>query len=117
MQEGQKRETVSRDRLAVLLGGDEQGANEILGLFLAEIPRFQQGFAVATSPPQFARLVHRLRGSLLSLGLTTDAARLAAIELAAQDGETIDGDAVSWIAALLPALAAETQQELAARDS
>ncbi|MDX2018923.1 MAG: hypothetical protein SF187_01685 [Deltaproteobacteria bacterium] len=117
MQVREERETVSIDRLAALLGGDAQGAQEILSLFLAEIPRYAQRFAVATSVPEFAGLVHRLRGSLLPLGLLTDAARLADIELDARSSTTIDGDAIRWIATLLPALAAETQQQLDSRGS
>lgn len=117
MQAGAKRESVSRARLAGLLGGDEEGAREVLGLFLAEIPRFQDAFATAMSPPQFVRLVHRLRGSLLSLGLLSDAARLAAIESDGQDAQSIDREALDWIGALLPTLASETEQQLGSHES
>ena len=109
-------ETVSRARLSCLLGGDEAGAREVLELFLNEIPRFQRAFESVATAPQFARVVHRLRGSLLSLGLHSIAGRLGAIELQAQDSLVLDQAALVWIVALLPALADETKQALGGAD-
>ena len=106
------REAVSLARLTAVLDGDESGAREVLGLFLKELPRFEQALRGAQSPQDLAKALHRFRGSLLSLGLADAAEPLSAYETAATTARVLDTQVVEAACALVPILTRQTEAEL-----
>jgi hypothetical protein len=105
-------EEVRLSQVTTLLDGDEEGAREVLKLFLDELARYQIDVARISSSQEAGHLLHRLRGAVLALGMPGLGQALSDLEQAATASKTFDSKLSEILLPLLLRLRQDTQGEL-----
>lgn len=112
MEQGACFDSVRFNQLVTELGGDEPSAVEVVEIFLSELPQYADALQSATSPGEFAQVLHKFRGALLVLGLSNVATRIAALEQEAKVGRTMNAADVSSVCEVIADIAKQCRNLL-----